>query len=162
MLWALGAGIDLPSLPNVSFRVRSNKRVDAPNGEGLLDLIARQKKDLGDRYPKLTTLREGQRTVGVWQGEESLVRYPDGTHSFDWVAVSRERSTLHPAWIHANMRTEVVAADKASLSDEEAIVLWDKLLEGVRFRVNAPPTQTGDMTDHNGVVATGSPKIQAP
>ncbi|KUE86085.1 hypothetical protein ASL20_24770 [Cupriavidus necator] len=75
---------------------------------------------------------------------------------------SRERATLHPAWIHANMRTEVVAADKASLSDEEAIVLWDKLLEGVRFRVNAPPTQTGDMTDHNGVVATGSPKIQAP
>ncbi|WP_422696028.1 T6SS immunity protein Tli4 family protein, partial [Cupriavidus necator] len=36
------------------------------------------------------------------------------------------------------------AADQASLTDEQAVALWDRLLDGVRFRVNAPPTQTGE------------------
>ncbi len=145
-----GAGIHLPSLPDVSFSVDSNKlaSVDGTNGEGLLASINRQKKYLGSRYPQLTTLREGKRIVGVWQGEESLVRRADGTHEFDWEAVGMERSTLHPAHIGAKMYTKVAAnrigaAEQASLSDEEAIALWDRLLDGVRFRVNAPPTQTG-------------------
>ncbi|MEM5430594.1 T6SS immunity protein Tli4 family protein [Cupriavidus oxalaticus] len=145
-----GAGIHLPSFPDVSFSVDSNKRatVDDTNGVGLLASIAEQKKNLGARYPKLTTLREGKRTVGVWQGEESLVRRADGTHDFEWEAVGKERSTLHPAWINAKMFSKVAAnrigaADTASLSDDEAIALWNRLLDGVRFRVNAPPTQTG-------------------
>ncbi|TDF63314.1 T6SS immunity protein Tli4 family protein [Cupriavidus sp. L7L] len=144
------AGIRLPSFPDVSFSVDSNKlaTVDDTGDVGLLASIAQQKKDLGHRYPKLTTLREGKRTVGVWQGEESLVRRADGTHDFEWEAVGKERTTLHPAWINAKMYTKVAAnrigaADTASLSDEEAIALWNRLLDGVRFRVNAPPTQTG-------------------
>ncbi|QEZ45250.1 T6SS immunity protein Tli4 family protein [Cupriavidus oxalaticus] len=144
-----GAGIRLPSFPDVSFSVDSNKlaTVDDADDVGLLASIAQQKKDLGHRYPTLTTLREGKRTVGVWQGEESLVRRADGTHDFEWEAVGKERSTLHPAWINAKMYSKVAAnrigaAGKASLSDEEAIALWNRLLDGVRFRVNAPPTQT--------------------
>jgi len=145
-----GAGIRLPSLPDVSFSVMSNKHanVDGKDGDGLLASIARQKKYLGSRYPKLTTLREGKRTVGVWQGEESLVRRADGTHDFEWEAIGKERTTLHPAVLEAKMYTKVAAnrigaADQASLSDEEAVALWDRLLDGVRFRVNAPPTKTG-------------------
>jgi len=145
------AGIALPSLPDVSFSVDSNKTasVEGENGEGLLASIARQRRYLGVDYPKLTTLREGKRVVGVWQGEESLVREEDGTHDFEWEAVGKERTTLHPSSIGAKMYTKVAAnlvgaADKASLTDDEAIALWDKLLDGVRFRVNAPPTQTGE------------------
>ncbi|MGH8783884.1 MAG: T6SS immunity protein Tli4 family protein [Cupriavidus necator] len=144
-----GAGIRLPSLPDVSFSVDSNKLASVDGEHGLLTSIAEQRKYLGSRYPKLTTLREGKRTVGVWQGEESLVRRADGTHDFEWEAVGRERTTLHPAVIGAKMYTKVAAnrigaADQASLTDEEAVALWDRLLDGVRFRVNAPPTQTGD------------------
>lgn len=144
-----GAGIRLPSLPDVSFSVDSNKLASVDGEPGLLTSIAEQRKYLGSRYPKLTTLREGKRTVGVWQGEESLVRRADGTHDFEWEAVGRERTTLHPAVIGAKMYTKVAAnrigaADQASLTDEEAVALWDRLLDGVRFRVNAPPTQTGD------------------
>ncbi|WP_224078272.1 T6SS immunity protein Tli4 family protein [Cupriavidus laharis] len=142
-----GAGIHLPSFPDVSFSVDSNKLATGV-GEGLLASIAEQKKDLGSRYPKLTTLRERKRPVGVWQGEESLVRRANGTHDFEWEAIGKERSTLHPARIGAKMYTKVAAnrigaADAASLSDDEAIALWNRLLDGVRFRVNAPPTQTG-------------------
>ncbi|WP_316152153.1 T6SS immunity protein Tli4 family protein [Cupriavidus sp. BIC8F] len=144
-----GAGIRLPSLPDVSFSVDSNKLASVDDERGLLTSIAEQRKYLGSRYPKLTTLREGKRAVGVWQGEESLVRRADGTHDFEWEAVGRERTTLHPAVIGAKMYTKVAAnrigaADQASLTDEEAVALWDRLLDGVRFRVNAPPTQTGD------------------
>ncbi|WP_454763848.1 T6SS immunity protein Tli4 family protein [Cupriavidus campinensis] len=142
------AGIALPSFPDVSFSVDSNKRASVTNGngEGLLAGISAQRKLLGALYPELATLREGKRIVGVWHGEESLVRRKDGTHEFEWEAVGKERSTLHPAWINAKMYTKVAAnrigaADLASLSDDEAVALWDKLLDGVRFRVNAPPTQ---------------------
>ncbi|WP_454767017.1 T6SS immunity protein Tli4 family protein [Cupriavidus campinensis] len=145
------AGIALPSLPDVSFSVDSNKTasVEGENGEGLLASIARQRRYLGGDYPKLTTLREGKRVVGVWHGEESLVLREDGTHDFEWEAVGKERTTLHPSSIGAKMYTKVAAnlvgaADKASLTDDEAVALWDRLLDGVRFRVNAPPTQTGD------------------
>ncbi|MDT4837665.1 hypothetical protein FQZ97_714040 [compost metagenome] len=146
----LQAGIAIPSLPDISFSVDSNKlaSVEGANGEGLLASIAAQKADLGELYPKLTTLREGSRIVSVWQGEESLVRRVDGTHDFEWEAVGKERTTLHPSSIGAKMYTKVAAnrigaADEASLSDDEAVALWDRLLGGLRFRVNAPPTQTG-------------------
>ncbi|WP_454763103.1 T6SS immunity protein Tli4 family protein [Cupriavidus campinensis] len=145
------AGIALPSLPDVSFSVDANKTASVTdgNGEGLLAGISAQRRLLGALYPELATLREGKRNVGVWKGEESLVRRKDGTHEFEWEAVGKERSTLHPAWINAKMFSKVAAdrigaADKASLTDDEAIALWDKLLDGVRFRVNAPPTQTGE------------------
>lgn len=160
----LRAGIALPSLPDVSFSVDSNKLASAEgeNGEGLLASIARQRSDLGERYPKLTTLREGKRSVGIWQGEESLVRRADGTHDFEWEAVGKERTTLHPSSIGAKLYSKVAAnrigaADKASLTDNEAVALWDKLLTGVRFRVNAPPTQTGDpVTVRSGGITPAS------
>lgn len=140
------AGIYLPSLPDVRFSVLSNKGAQTVvlGSKGLLHSIAEQKKLLGSQYPKLTTLREGPRTVhAVWKGEESLARRPDGTHDFEWGFVSAESSVLLPGRMEIKLYSKVAqdvvgAAKTVSVSDAEALDLWDRLLGGLGFRVAVP------------------------
>lgn len=162
-----GAGIHLPSFPDVSFSVDSNKDAPVRDDSGnvmvqtLLKSIAEQKAMAGSHYPSITLLREGPRTVGTWIGEESLVRRKDGTHEFVWKAVGITGAVEHPAWIEAQMYTKVAAnaigaADAASLSDEEALALWDRLLDGLRFRpdglkFSSQPPGTPPLTRPSGM-----------
>lgn len=138
-------GIYIPSLPDISFSVSSNKkaRTVSAGEKGLLQSIQSQRNILGRNYPKLDTLREGKKTVGIWAGEESLVRRKDGTHDFEWEFISDQRTVSHPGVINAKLFSKVEqdrigAAAKASLSDEEAIALWDRLLGSLDFRVPVP------------------------
>jgi Tle cognate immunity protein 4 C-terminal domain/Tle cognate immunity protein 4 N-terminal domain len=135
------AGIHMPSIPDVSFSVSSNKLASVTDGNGasLLESIAEKKKQDGSKYPNLTVLREGARHVANWQGEESLVYRQDGVHDFAWEFVGK-RTTELPASIDAKMYTKVAAnkigaANAASLTDDEAVAFWDKLLSSLRFRM---------------------------
>lgn len=153
------AGLYFPSLPDVTFSITSNKNAygDYPPAEydakvrGKLSLLARiqeAKDQQGKNYPPRTLLREGKRDVQHWHGEESLIRRTDGVHDFEWTLVGTPRDVAYPAVLEASMYTKVAhnmvgAADAASLSDEEAIALWDKLLSGLKFRVKVPGAPPG-------------------
>lgn len=155
----VNVGIVFPSLPDVSFSVSSNKnaygdytpeefeKIQRPK----LSLLARIKAaqdDQGVYYPSRTVLREGKRNVQHWHGEESLIRRKDGTHDFEWALVGTPRDVANPSEFSAQMYTKVEhntvgAAKSASLSDDEAVVLWDKLLSGLKFRVKVPGAPEG-------------------
>jgi len=155
----VNAGIVFPSLPDISFSVSSNKnaygdytpeefeKVQRPK----LSLLARIKEaqdDQGIHYPSRTVLREGKRDVQHWRGEESLIKRKDGTHDFEWALVGTPRDVANPSEFSAQMFTKVEhntvgAAKSASLSDEEAVALWDKLLSGLKFRVKVPGAPEG-------------------
>ncbi|MGK5056150.1 T6SS immunity protein Tli4 family protein [Janthinobacterium sp. LB2P49] len=155
----VNTGLYLPSFPDVTFSVSSNKNAygDYSPAEferkvrGDLSLIHRiqQAKDRqGNRYPKRTLLREGKRNVQHWQGEESLIRRTDGVHDFEWALVGKPRDVANPSVLEAHMYTKVAyntvgAAKAASLTDDEAIALWDKLLSGLKFRVKVPGAPPG-------------------
>ncbi|WP_292038138.1 T6SS immunity protein Tli4 family protein [Massilia sp. UBA6681] len=155
----ISAGIYLPSLPDVTFSISSNKDAYADYDKARfeemkrneLPLLARIKdaqKTQGASYPKRNVLREGKRDVQHWKGEESLIRRPDGTHDFEWAFVGRPTDVANPSEFHAAMFTKVKdnlvgAADKASVSDDEAVALWDKLLSGLKFRVKVPGAPEG-------------------
>lgn len=155
----ISAGIYLPSLPDVTFSVSSNKDAYADYDKARfeemkrneLPLLARIKaaqKTQGASYPKRDVLREGKRDVQHWKGEESLIRRPDGTHDFEWAFVGTPTDVANPSEFHAAMFTKVKdnlvgAANKASVSDEEAVALWDKLLSGLKFRVKVPGAPEG-------------------
>lgn len=155
----ISAGIYLPSLPDVTFSVSSNKDAYADYDKARfeemkrneLPLLARIKdaqKTQGASYPKRDVLREGKRDVQHWKGEESLIRRPDGTHDFEWAFVGTPTEVANPSEFHAAMFTKVKdnlvgAADKASVSDDEAVALWDKLLSGLKFRVKVPGAPEG-------------------
>ena len=152
-------GIYLPSLPDVTFSISSNKDAygDYPPTEfesrlrgelSLLNRIQDAKKMQGNNYPKRTLLREGKRTVQHWKGEESLIRRTDGVHDFEWALVGKPKDIANPSVLEVKMYTKVAhnmvgAAEAASLTDEEAIALWDKLLSGLKFRVKVPGAPPG-------------------
>ncbi|WP_432725796.1 T6SS immunity protein Tli4 family protein [Variovorax sp. W6] len=140
-------GLHMAELPDVVFSVESNQTVStsfASNSYGLLKLIADRKREAGGSYPKLTTLREGKKKVHGWNGEESLVRAAEGFHDFEWMFIGENGgSVARPGHLNVAMFTKVSsdrvsAAPASSLNDEEAIALWDKLLDGLKFRVAVP------------------------
>jgi hypothetical protein len=153
------AGIYLPSLPDVTFSISSNKDAygDYPPEEfektqrAKLSLLARIKQaqeDQGIHYPSRALLREGKRVVQHWHGEESLIRRKDGVHDFEWALVGTPRDVANPSEFNVQMYTKVEhntvgAAKVASLSDDEAVALWDKLLSGLKFRVKVPGAPEG-------------------
>lgn len=155
----ISTGIYLPSLPDVTFSVSSNKDAYADYDKAEfeqtkrdeLSLLARIKgaqKTQGAAYPKRDVLREGKRDVQHWHGEESLIRRPDGTHDFEWAFVGTPKDVANPSEFGVAMFTKVAhnmvgAAKKASVSDDEAVALWDKLLSGLKFRVKVPGAPQG-------------------
>ncbi|ATE60738.1 T6SS immunity protein Tli4 family protein [Thauera sinica] len=156
------AGIHMPSLPDVRFSVFSNKgaEVDKEKG-GLMNGIAKQKKALGIFYPSLSTLREGARTVGVWDGAESLVRRKGGEHEFDWEFLG-DRTVSHPGRLEAGLRSKIEqnvvgAAEKASINDDEALALWDRLLNSLAFRVPVPGGSRVEMNINQMNLRCGDP-----
>lgn len=155
----VSVGFHFPSLPDVTFSISSNKdaygdyspaKFEAEK-RGELSLLARieqAKKDQGLSYPSRTVLREGRRDVQHWRGEESLIKRGDGTHDFEWAFVGTPRDVANPSEYHAVMFTKVAhnvvgAAKAASLTDAEAIALWDTLLSGLKFRVKVPNAPEG-------------------
>lgn len=155
----VSAGLHLPSFPDVTFSISSNKDAygDYPPEEfektqrAKLSLLARIKQaqqDQGVFYPSRTVLREGKRDVQHWHGEESLIKRKDGAHDFEWALVGKPRDVANPSEFGAQMYTKVEhntvgAAKVASLSDDEAVALWDKLLSGLKFRVKVPGAPPG-------------------
>ncbi|WP_267874951.1 T6SS immunity protein Tli4 family protein, partial [Massilia sp. Root335] len=71
-----------------------------------------------------------------------------GTHDFEWGFVGTPKDVANPPEFGAAMFTKVEhntvgAAKAASLSDDEAVALWDKLLSGLKFRVKVPGAPEG-------------------
>jgi hypothetical protein len=141
------AGVHFPSLPDVNFSVMSNKNAstDGPNGVGIIARHEAAMRDQGVVFPtdaELSRLRIGKHIVNGWNGEEVLLRHngKDGVmiHEFMWEVIGKTGELRHPASVDINLDTGVDAntkyATKGSLTDDEAVALWDKLLASLRFR----------------------------
>lgn len=150
------AGLYFPSLPDISFSISSNKDAYADYDNfaeyrkklSLLHRIQGAKDDQGVFYPSRTVLREGKRDVQHWHGEESLVKRKDGTHDFEWAFVGTPKDVANPSEYSAQLYSKVKhntvgAAAQASITDDEAVALWDKLLSGLKFRVQVPGAPEG-------------------
>lgn len=168
----VNVGIHLSSLPDVTFSISSNKDAYADYSKEEfarmkveeLPLLARihgAQKEQGISYPFRTLLREGKRNVQHWHGEESLIRRTDGGHDFEWGFVGTPKDVANPSEFIINMYTKVEhntvgAAKAASLSDDEAVALWDKLLSGLKFRVKVPGAPEGSYFIPPGKAATAA------
>lgn len=147
----MSSGFYFPGLPDVSFSVSSNKNAatDGPNGVGLLERVDRARARANSMpllggYP-YTFLRRGKRTLhGLWEGEEVLTRSrEDQALRFEWAMVGERGNVARPAHMSMVLMTRVEnnrvgAASGSSISDEQAVALWDRLLGNVKFRVMVP------------------------
>jgi hypothetical protein len=142
-----GVGISFPSIPDANFSIMSNKNAstEGPNGVGLIERHEGAMTAQGIVFPAfaaMTRLRMGRHMVNSWDGEEVLLRHnrEGGTtaHEFLWAFVGKTGDRMKPGSVDIQLDTGVAHnakfATKASLSDDEAVALWDKLLHNLRFR----------------------------
>lgn len=141
------AGIFLPSIPDMRFSIISNKNAstEGPNGVGLIERHEGAMTAQGIVFPVVTDmarLRMGRYRVNTWDGEEVLLRHNGEkeaiAHEFLWAFVGKTGNRARPASVDIRLDTGVADdakfATRSSLSDDEAVALWDKFLSGLRFR----------------------------
>jgi len=143
-------GVRLSEFPDVHFSIQTIK-----NGNGLMSVDlkdalknARQNAEargLGFWVSGLKILRIGKRIVNDWQGEEMLLHVPGGFgkpshHKFLFRTSGKKHDPLYP-FVEMTLDTGVEgnqsASKEPSLTDEEALALWDWLLNSIRVRPNA-------------------------
>ena len=127
----------------------------------------------GAAYARIVTFRRGPRQLGQWKGFEMLARKPaynDDTeaHEFHFHSLGAVHDPLQPqidVRLDSGVKDNRTARAKRSLTDEEAVALWDKLIGTIRVRQTtdakpvAPPpskvplgtlTGTGDLCTQQG------------
>ncbi|MEN3109822.1 T6SS immunity protein Tli4 family protein [Uliginosibacterium paludis] len=141
-------GLCFPSLPDVSFSISTNK--DARRDTSFEARRNEAKKaallsaPLATLFGKVKSLREGKHDVYKWKGDEALFRRPldddqkGAWHEFQFEYAGVRYDHHNPGWeaaLFTGVKGNTAGAQASSLTDDEAIALWDRLLSTLRLRV---------------------------
>lgn len=136
-------GIWLNEFPDVHFSIEAKK-----NGNFLIESnrleprLKAAEKDGGFWYSRIAFLRRGERQLGPWHGEEVLAHMPaqeksSDAHEFHFVSLGAVKDPLRPGLniqLDTGVKNNKTASAHPSISDEEAVALWDKLTTAIRVR----------------------------
>ena len=154
-------GIRLKEFPDVHLSIEVHKNRDKLEESAGLERTLKEGEELakaqghGDAYARITTFRRGARQLGPWKGFEMVARKPaynDDTeaHEFHFHSLGALHDPLQPQLdvrLDSGVNNNKTAKTKPSVTDEEAVALWDKLIETIRVR------QTGDAKPSNATPA---------
>lgn len=144
---AFGIGIRLKEFPDVHFSISTTKKDRIVESDALEPRLLQTERDAiraghGDWYASIKTLRRGKRSLGKWDGFEVLAFKPKqagsvAAHEFVFVSQGEPNNPLLPVLeieMHTGMRGNRAGAVRPSLSDEEAVMLWDAVTKSIRVR----------------------------
>ncbi|MDQ8002375.1 MAG: T6SS immunity protein Tli4 family protein [Pseudomonadota bacterium] len=153
-------GIRLAEFPDVHLSISMAARGDYIGRDEDLDVRLAEGKEKakalgkGAWYAQIKRLRQGPRLIGEWEGKEALSRMPSANgkpeyHRFVFIGLGKPNDKLNPKMdvqLDTGVKGNSAAAQGASLTDEEAVALWDKVTGSIRVRpVNAAaPKKTSD------------------
>lgn len=154
-------GVRLKEFPDVHLAIEVHKNQDRLDEGGRLDLMLKdgeesaKQQGKGALYARIETFRRGARQLGPWKGFEMVARKPaymDDTaaHEFRFQSLGEVNDPLQPRLdlrLDSGVKNNRTARTKPSLTDEEAVALWDKLIGTIRVR------QTGDAKPSNNAPA---------
>jgi hypothetical protein len=172
-------GLHFKDFPDVRFSIRMRKNRDYLQESSSPSALRKSAKErasviqLASFFARITTLREGRRQLNGWEGEEILTRRPEykddtDAHEFRFFSVGQRHDALHPLLdirMDTGVKENARASVRPSLTDEAALVLWDKLLPTIRVRQpsdatppNVPPStvslgsvlKSGDICPQSG------------
>lgn len=136
-------GVRLKELPDVHFSLevwKNGKQI--PERSDLESRLKAAEKDGGEWYSRIKVFRSGPRQIGDWNGAEALALKPaqekeKESHEFHFISMGAPDAPLQPR-LHMQLDTgsngHRKGAVKPSISDEEAVALWDKLTSSIRVR----------------------------
>lgn len=165
-------GVRLREFPDVHFSVEAHKKQqylqEFSDLETLLERAEKYAKQagLGAEYARIKTFRRGPRELGAWKGFEILARKPPfkkdtDAHEFRFRSLGAVNDAYQPeldVQLDTGVRANSKAAIKPSLTDEEAIALWDRLIKSIRVRTPADSKAKSNKVSRatlGSVVATG-------
>ncbi|NML59557.1 hypothetical protein HHL21_00300 [Massilia sp. RP-1-19] len=139
----ISLGIRLNEFADVHFSievVKNGKYI--PTRSDLETRLKSAEKDGGTWYSRVKFLRRAPRQIGSWQGTEALASKPaqekeNESHEFHFISMGAPNDSLQP---RISMQMDTGASDrrkgavKPSLTDQEAVALWDKLTNSIRVR----------------------------
>lgn len=141
-------GVRLKEFPDVHLSVEVHKNQERLDERESLELVLKEGEAMakqqghGDAYGRIKTFRRGARQLGPWQGFEIVARKPaynDDTeaHEFGFQSLGAVHDPLLPRLdvrLDSGVKNNHTARAEPSLTDEEAVALWDKIIETIRVR----------------------------
>ncbi|WP_253548924.1 T6SS immunity protein Tli4 family protein [Herbaspirillum rubrisubalbicans] len=164
-----GIDIDIAGHPDAFVSVWFYPLAMRAHSQPLLDRMGGVLQMLGRMATSVHVLRRGDRQVGPYKGQEFLVSAPNSGgmrgHSFIWE--TEGEGTLDTPALKIELTTGHRAKDgnpqKTRLSDEQAMKLWDDVLNSFRLRPTSDPEKTSQLNPAPSpllplgeLVATGS------
>lgn len=148
---ALNIGVRLSEYPDVHLSLSVTKK-DALVESDALEPRLRQAEEIASRsgnaawYSRIKTLRRGRRQIGKWHGFEMLARKPaqaeeGASHEFVFVSQGEPKNSLLPVLeieFHTGVKENHIGGTKPSVTDDEAVAIWDRLTASIRVRPTGP------------------------
>jgi len=153
-------GIRLQEFPDVHISVDVHKNQEFLANRSSPSILREQARlaaedaGLGAVFARAKILRQGALQLEGWKGEEMALVTPaykddKAVHEFRFHSVGAVRDSLQPE-IDIRLDSGVKANRKASvnpsITDEEALALWDKLISTIRVRRPSDATATAAVT----------------
>jgi len=140
-------GIRLHDHDDVHISIELTKKDTVFASDGLERRLAAGKenairRNMGGWYSQIREIRRGPRIINKWHGYEILARKPaqpgeNESHEFSFVSLGDAGNALLPT-VEITLQTGVVgdsaAAMKPSVSDLEAVAIWDSIIRTLRRR----------------------------
>lgn len=141
-------GIRFNQFPDVHLSIDAHKNLEFVNEDAnpkTLHERARKKAEamgLSAVFSKGKILREQVRQIGHWTGQEMAFRTPaykhaESVHEFRFYSVGLANDPFHPQLdirLDSGVKDDVKGAIRPSITDDEALALWDKVIKTIRLR----------------------------
>lgn len=141
-------GVRLKEFPDVHLSVDVHKNLDyLVESSGLQELLRRteeraQRDGMGAFRAGIKWFRKEPRQLGIWDGYEALARLPaykknPSVHEFRFHSVGAVNDWYYPELdirLNTGVQDNLQSSINPSISDDEAVALWDKLIGSIRLR----------------------------
>lgn len=148
----ISMGVRLAELPDVHLSISTLKNGDEADEYAKLEfrLKGAERNAIqagkGELYKRIQFLRRAPRQMGDWIGEEALARMPAekggfASHQFLFYAMGAANDILLPVadvQLDTGVSGNATKARPPSVTDDEAIAIWDRLTGSIRARPTTP------------------------
>jgi hypothetical protein len=161
--------IDIAGHPDAFVSVWTYPLASHKHDKPLLERMGGVTQALGNFASSVNVLRKGNRQIGTYDGQEYLASAPNSGgmrgHAFVWE--TQGDGTLDTPAIKIELTTghqdDKGNPQKTRLTDQQAIKLWDEILNSFRLRPTGDSVKTSELTPEpmpsmplGELVATGS------
>ena len=142
---AVTLGVRLRQFPDVHFSIEmitKNRNVEDDSLESRAAAAEDEarRSGAGVWYDRVKVFRRGARKIGSWMGSEFLARKPSigrvkESHEFAYFSHGEPGNAMAPAVdiaLDTGVRGNKASGMESSITDEEALYLWDKITSSIR------------------------------